>query len=70
MGQRQGRPVLLRTPPEFYRYVMANDEGHSQGGQKYFVQGNALAVSSSYATPELAQFISDHTLKSEELQNM
>lgn len=57
IGEKNEKPYLLKTPPEFYRYSIENTEGFEQGGQKYFVQGNALAINWQYLEQSTKEYI-------------
>lgn len=62
MGTVHGNAVLLRVGPEFFRYSSANYEGYENGGQKYFVQGNALAVHAVHADASIREAVSSITV--------
>jgi FkbM family methyltransferase len=57
IGSKDGQPALLPTPPEFFRYSRVHHEGSENGGQKYFVQGNALAVHKIHANPSILAIV-------------
>lgn len=57
IGSKDGKAALLHTPSEFYRYSNLNHEGFENGGQKYFVQGNALAVHKRFAPAHVKAFV-------------
>ena len=63
MGATGETGMLLRTPPEFYRLSKVNHEGFTNGGQKYFVQGNALAVNFQHVSVAVKELIDRLTVQ-------
>jgi FkbM family methyltransferase len=63
MGLIDGHPALLRTAPDFYRFSIVNHEGFSNGGQRFFVQGNALAVNPIFISDQMKASIEAITIE-------
>lgn len=68
IGSKDGKATLLRTPPEFYRYSTVHYEGFENKGQKYFVQGNALAVHKQHASAKMKSFVEEAVRRAHEFQ--